>query len=397
MAYVHRPLCAAGYFFVRRCQRVRLSNLRCLCLAIFFFRHFLSDGMHTSFKDLRPFAIYNYTGKWTERKPGRASKNTPAWYLPYSRVYWGPMARRVLIVNADDFGRTPGVSEGILQAHQEGVVTSTSVMVNFPAAEQAVRRARDLAPALGMGVHLNLTTGLPVLPPEEVPSLIGPEGRFLPIRRRVSCLDDLDLGQVMAELEAQVRRLQSWGVGPTHLDAHHHLLYLSPRLFDLLLRLARSHRLPIRYPWPRGPLDAEEVDHLAEAHRVPAERLPRLIAACESLLEQAGVPAPDRCVLSFYGPEATLDHLLDVIAGLPEGITELMCHPGWVDAPLRAESGYVEGRRRELAVLTDPQVREALTRHGVCLANFRLLRARLPRHDEPGQPVAEPCDEEGRP
>ncbi|MBN1179632.1 MAG: carbohydrate deacetylase [Anaerolineae bacterium] len=278
-----------------------------------------------------------------------------------------------LIVNADDFGRTPGIDAGILRAHRQGIVTSTTAMVNLPGAAAGVRWVRVETPALGIGVHLNLTAGRPLLPAADVPTLVDETGHFYPIRALTPRLDDLDRAQVEAELTAQIERLRAWGTTPTHLDAHHHLLYLTPDLFRILLVLAERYALPIRYPWPCGALPAQDLSALAEAHRVAPDALPQVIAACNALLEGSQVRAPERCVLTFYGAGATLGHLLDVIAGLPEGISEVMCHPGFVDAALQASSGYGEGRERELAILTDPALKEALREAGVQLVDFSAL------------------------
>jgi predicted glycoside hydrolase/deacetylase ChbG (UPF0249 family) len=280
---------------------------------------------------------------------------------------------RFLIINADDFGRTPGVTEGILQTHQRGVVTSTTAMVNLPGAEAAVRRARAEAPEMGIGIHLNLTAGQPLLPPGDVSSLVGPDGRFHPVRRLVPRLKDLNLDQVRVELEAQIERFRSWGDEPTHLDSHHHVLYLSPHLFRVLVELAERYHLPIRYPWPREPTGRKDLARLAEAHRLSPEDLPAVIAGCHAILERSAVPTPDHCILSFYGPGATREHLLDLIVGLPEGVSELMCHPALPDVALRAQSGYAEERERELAVLTDPRVHKAIHASGIHLVPFSVL------------------------
>ncbi len=279
----------------------------------------------------------------------------------------------LLIVNADDFGRTPGVTEGILQAHRRGIVTSTTTMVNLPHAAAAVRRALVEAPALGVGIHLNLTAGQPVLPARDVSTLVDASGHFYPIRCLVPRRGDLDLRQVRAELAAQIERFRSWGCAPTHLDAHHHSVYLSPRFFRVLVGLAERYRLPIRYPWPRGPIPPDDLIELAAAHRVAASDLPTIIANCHAILRESGLRVPDRCVLSFYGRRATLKHLLDVIASLPEGVSELMCHPGVADAELRAGSSYAGQREGELAVLTAPQAREALREAGVRLVDFTVI------------------------
>jgi len=278
-----------------------------------------------------------------------------------------------LIVNADDLGRTPGVSEGILRAYRDGIVSSTTVMVNLPGAEETVRRAREAAPRLGIGIHLNLTAGPPVLPPQAIPSLVGRDGWFYPIHAFVNRLAALDLEQVRAELTAQIERFRAWGGEPTHLDAHHHAPYLAPRLFEVLAGLAARYGLPIRYPWPREAVGADELARLAQAHRLPPEALPAVVAGCRAIFDECDLRAPDRCLLSFYGSGATLEHLLELIAGLPEGVSELMTHPGLADADLVAQSGYAGQREQELAALTDPRAREALAAAGVRLASFAVL------------------------
>lgn len=280
---------------------------------------------------------------------------------------------RLLIVNADDLGRSAGVTEGILRAHHRGIVTSATTMVNLPDAEAGVRRACCEAPCLGLGVHLNLTAGPPVLAPELVPTLVGSDGWFHPVRRVVQRLEDLDVGEVRAEMTAQIERFRSWRLEPTHLDCHHHALYLSPRLFRVLVELADQYGLPIRYPWPREVRSPDEVALLAEAHRVAVADLPGIMASCQAILDTSGVPVPGRCILSFYGQRATREHLLDLVADVSPGVAELMCHPGVVDAGLRATSGYAEWRERELAVLTDPQVRTALEAAGVRLVSYLVL------------------------
>jgi predicted glycoside hydrolase/deacetylase ChbG (UPF0249 family) len=283
---------------------------------------------------------------------------------------------KYLIVNADDFGRTPGVSAGVLRAHREGIVTSATVMVNLPAAEAATRRARAEAPDLGLGVHLNLTAGQPVLPAEDLPDLVDNGGRFHPIRRLVPRLEEINLDRVRVELVAQIERFRAWGRPPTHLDAHHHSLYLAPRLFRVLVALAAHYDLPIRYPWPRRLSAVADLDELAMAHRVEPADLPRIVTGCRAVLAESGTPTTDRCIISFYGAGATLPHLLELIAGLPEGTTELMCHPGEADAALQESSGYAQQREAELDILTDPEVRGTLAAEGVELVDFSALSQR---------------------
>ena len=111
-----------------------------------------------------------------------------------------------LIVNGDDFGRCPGVNRGIIEAHERGVLTSTTLMVNMPAADEAFALARE-HPDLGVGIHLVFTAGRAILPPEQVPTLVDGEGRFLDQRTWLAALDRVDLGELKAELRTQIERL----------------------------------------------------------------------------------------------------------------------------------------------------------------------------------------------
>src|SRR5262249_34836467 len=130
-----------------------------------------------------------------------------------------------LIVNADDLGWSEGVNRGIAEAHRRGIVTSASLLANGAAFVLAVELART-APALGVGVHLNLSDGAPMAERETVTSLLNDEGEFaggpesllLRMARR-----GLDLGEVEREWEAQIGKIREAGIEPTHLDGHKHV------------------------------------------------------------------------------------------------------------------------------------------------------------------------------
>jgi hypothetical protein len=131
---------------------------------------------------------------------------------------------RVLIINGDDLGLTRAVSEGIFQAHENGLLTSASLMVNQPATEFAVQKLARY-PNLGVGIHLNLSQGRPVLRPQEVSSLVGSDGRFLApneIQARLMTWS-VSRKEIEAEYCAQIRRARAMGVDPTHADSHHHM------------------------------------------------------------------------------------------------------------------------------------------------------------------------------
>lgn len=243
-----------------------------------------------------------------------------------------------LIVNADDLGRTPGINSGIFEAHRQGLVTSATLMVGCSAAEEAAGVWRR-TPGIGIGLHVALTGGRPLLPPEEVPSLVDEEGRF---PAKPEGLDGVEPDEVMAEVEAQLGRFRALtGRLPTHLDSHHHSHRLPP-VGAALVSLAGRHGLPVR-----------------NASVEVGERLRR-----------EGIATTDTFVEDFFGDRARLDILLKILINLAPGVTELMCHPARVDEALRLDSSYVLEREQELAALTHPEAIRAIREHGIVLTHF---------------------------
>lgn len=246
--------------------------------------------------------------------------------------------RRWLVVNADDFGRTLGVNDGILEAHQRGIVSSATLMVGFAAAADAARRSAA-HPRLGIGLHVTLTGAGPTLPASRVPSLVGRDGRFPAKPEAIESPSSADL---RAEIGNQLEIFRNLiGRLPTHLDSHHHS-HRHPAVLEAIIEVAREHGLPVRAS----------------------------SAAIARRLREAGIPTTGVFVERFFGDEAGLDVLLEILDGLPEGSSELMCHPARVDDELRAGSSYTEPRARELDVLCAPQARERIERLGIRLATF---------------------------
>ena len=249
-----------------------------------------------------------------------------------------PATQKLLVVNADDLGRTPGINAGIFEAHRRGIVTSATLMVGFPAAAAA---AAEWAahPDLGVGLHVALTGGAPTLPPGQVPSLVDEQGRLPP---RPEGLAGARPDEVLAEVRSQLRRFRELtGRSPTHLDSHHHAHRL-PVVLDAVVAVAREAGLPVR-----------------NASREVGERLRR-----------AGIATTDGFVERFFGAEARLEVLREILGALGPGATELMCHPALVDDELRGTSSYAEERAQELVVLTHPEARELVEAAGLRLVHF---------------------------
>lgn len=255
--------------------------------------------------------------------------------------------RKLVIVNADDLGRTVGINEGIFAAHREGIVSSATLMVGFPASAAAAAAWAD-HPELGVGLHVTLTGSTPpTLPAGRVPSLVDAEGN---LPRKPDGLGGAEPAHVVAEVRGQLERFRELtGRLPTHLDSHHHSHRL-PVVLEALVEVAREHRLPVRNSSP-------EVGQR---------------------LREAGVATTDAFVERFFGDDARLETLVEVLRGAGEGSTEVMCHPARVDETLRASSTYLDPRERELEVLTDPAARRALEAAGLRLGHFGHLAEAAP-------------------
>ncbi len=267
---------------------------------------------------------------------------------------------RQLIVNADDLGYSPGVTAGILQAHLQGIVTSTSAIVTLPGAAEALRRARAEAPALGIGLHLTLTAGQPVAPPTAIPDLTDADGRFHSWRALAPLLPRISADQIALEFRAQIDRfLELSGHLPDHLDSHHHVAYRNRVTLAALAELATEFALPVRWPdrQPASPVgDAPDLSDMI------------------ALRTRHILRTPDHFEPHFFGEQATLGDLLILLATRPEGTTELMCHPGLVDNLLIQNSSYAAPRARELAALTHSSAQELIQSEQIELVTFEAVR-----------------------
>ncbi|MFN3075692.1 MAG: carbohydrate deacetylase [Alphaproteobacteria bacterium] len=269
---------------------------------------------------------------------------------------------RTLIVNADDYGLSPGVSLGIREAHRQGIVTTTTAMMNRPGIGAELRLAARECPRLGVGVHLLLTSGRSLRPVSEVPTLVAPDGWFPKIGDWPRLYAGVKAEQLVGEWRRQVETFLSLAfplrLSLDHLDSHHHIAYRHPGMLEALLTLAREYDVPVRYPGPPpgGNFGTAETD----------------IGRTLGSRSWAGVRHPAGMIGSFFGGTATLDNLLKILKSLPAAPVELMCHPARadIDPDFAALTSYNAPREREREVLTDPRVREAITSHGITLATF---------------------------
>jgi chitin disaccharide deacetylase len=285
---------------------------------------------------------------------------------------------RNLIVNADDLGWTEGVNLGIAEAHGNGIVTSASLLANGHAFASGVELALGRQD-LGVGVHLNLSDGSPIAPKELVSTVLngqgefagGPEALLMKLARRAIVLDEVE-----TEWDAQICKVREAGITPTHLDGHKHVQML-PGLFEIALRLAKRHeigavRISHETSSLRSALSTGE-QHGGKVMRqgVQARGLKLLARDAHAHAERWGIATADYfCGIAQTG-ELTREGLASLLRGLPEGITELMCHPGFVDADLRrSDTRLQESRRLEVEILTDRGIRNLVAEQGIRLIDY---------------------------
>lgn len=236
------------------------------------------------------------------------------------------------MINADDFGFTRDVNAGIVQAHREGVLTSTTLMANGDAFEDAVRLAHE-TPTLDVGCHLVLVQGRSVLDGNPLPET--------PVRLLFQKLD------AYAELRAQIQKILAAGIRPTHLDSHKHT-HLLPGVFRAVVRLAKEFSIPyIRRPLPS-------------------------IDIYRRVAQASGVRMTDHLLGFRLTGTLTEDTFAAAIEGLPDGETEFLCHPGLLGPELAlARTRLKESRVRELEALMSPRIRALINAKGVCLSTFQ--------------------------
>lgn len=290
---------------------------------------------------------------------------------------------RNLIVNADDLGWTAGVNRGIAESHRNGIVTSTSLLANGGAFDDGVKTANEL-PGLGVGVHLNLSDGKPLAPAERVKTLVNESGEFsggpetLLLRLTAK---NLKPKEVEIEWNSQIEKVRAAGIRPTHLDGHKHVQML-PGLFGIALRLAKKHGIEaVRVSHEASNLRAAltgggESSSVVLKQGVQARGLKLLARNAREMAERAGIASADYfCGIAQTGV-LTKKGVLRLLANLPEGTTELMCHPGYADSDLgKSATRLQKSRQTELEILTDREIRKSIAELGIRLINYEAIGA----------------------
>ena len=282
------------------------------------------------------------------------------------------MERR-LIINADDFGLSESVNKGIVEAHTKGVLTSTTIMANMPAADQAVELAKNL-PSLGLGVHLNLTAGKPLCQDNTVKLILDSQGYFALSPGKLA-LASLVNGKVKTAIEAELTSQIQWlidkGIKPTHLDSHKHI-HSFPSIFPVVCRLAKRFSIPaIRYtfepkqlsrpPWP-----------LTDRESRKRASLIRTMAKINRFQNSA-----------FFKTDALLgvNHVGKINTAFMRAVSlynitstaEVMTHPGYTYDLDANKTRLVKQREIEIEALCSEKTKQSFNEAGIKLINYGQL------------------------
>jgi chitin disaccharide deacetylase len=281
-----------------------------------------------------------------------------------------------VILNADDFGLTSGVNEGIIRAHRRGILTSATVMANGEAFASAAEQARR-NPSLGVGVHLVLVGGRAVARREEIRSLVDENGELprslgMFVTRVTAGL--IRPEHIAAELRAQIAKVRAAGIEPTHLDSHKHT-HAHPRVMESVARVASECGIRrIRKPFEalRDSCSLSQIESVAAVTQLAGALTAQISSSSfASITRKYGLRSPDRFLgLSVTG-QINRTRLHRMIEMLSDGCTEIMLHPGICDDDLgRTGSRLQMHRQTEMEALLDPSIQGILSEQGVQLITY---------------------------
>lgn len=279
-----------------------------------------------------------------------------------------------LIVNADDFGLHPLINAGIIKGHQEGFITSTSLMPSAPCWQEAVRLAKD-NPRLGIGVHLTLVGGVPsVLPKEKVSSLLDDDGLFLPdyvafAKRYYS--GAVKRSELEAELRAQLERALSCGVNITHIDSHQHT-HVLPGINSLVLKLSNEYNI-IRVRIPKEGYFFTGGFQTGVGRLIGRSGLSFCADMAALRADSLGLRHPQHFYGMLAGGHLNAQLIANILRQLPEGVSEIMTHPGLDSVALGEAFSWQYHWREELDAYLNAGNKALLKELGIEPVSFAAL------------------------
>lgn len=315
--------------------------------------------------------------------------------------------RRYLIVTADDFGAAQWIDRGILDAIETGQISTVSALTNFPRAREAINDLHRRYPQIGIGIHLNITSGPPLAAPTGSSLPLNADGEFPGLEELLVRLPELDSDAVEAELRRQIEIVRDLGIVPDHLSSHHNVLAIVPDLQMLMIRLAQEYALPVRTPIAVSQTHSRRYGYAKTRQRAtrsiirmfgrrPWRTLVTLPAAylrlrrSKRILRENGVRSPDHLIDSLYGIP-TVRNIRHILFHLPAGTSELVVHlsddRGDYAIPNGIERESAAFRPIERHLITNGTVRRVMEREGIVLARYADIPPTRERSDRE-DPVA---------
>jgi len=311
-----------------------------------------------------------------------------------------PPERRI-IITADDFGASKNIDEGITFAAEHHAITAISALSNFGEALPDLKELVEKHPGIGIGVHLNINTGRPILDASEVPSLVNSEGRFFTIEELLPRIRKISPVELKKELRAQILALTQYDIPVDHLSDQFGILWLYSPFFDVVVELAKEFDVPVRCPVlafskyrdafsnpamkKRG---RQLVGGLLPRNPFQAIRLWKFTTLGEMerkarLLDEQGIPHPGILIASLWG-EPTASNFLEILKCLPEGDAEIVVHLGSFTRQAPYPSGldifYFENRELELITITSPYWKEYFNYLNIGIIGYSGIKP--PNHDQ---------------
>ncbi len=289
-----------------------------------------------------------------------------------------------VIINADDFGISKAVNRGIVEAFKKGVLTSVSFMSNMSAFEDAVCHIKN-NDNLGVGIHLNINLGRPLLAPEKVKTLINRNGLFLTNNYQFIkklYLRQFDLLEVENEFRSQIERVRDENIKLDHIDSHRHV-HMFPQFFKLITKLAKEYDIPVvrfsceklrfcssndyyylgQYNWKYIRQYFYDINKLL---------LLKILAGFDKeILKKSRLKRPDNFFGAFLMGRMRFEQYAKIFNLIGDGYTEIACHPGYIDDEIVATNDtLIEGREEELRTLLDPRLKQAILENNISLVTF---------------------------
>lgn len=280
---------------------------------------------------------------------------------------------RFLIITADDFGASSNINEGIEIAADRKVITAISALTNFTESLPQLKNISVNHPEIGIGAHLNITTGKPILPAAQVPSLVRSNGNFYTLEELLPVINKVSINDLRKELRAQIIALTTIDINLDHLTDQNGILTLYSPFFEIVLELAMEFNVPVRSPviagikYPGVFTDSKMKKHgrqiasrFALTNPIKAINLKKYASTREiekkvQKLDVHGIQHPDLLIEYFWG-NPTTSNLNYILGHLPEGISELILHLGTNNRQDEYPSGldleYFNNREKELAAIT---------------------------------------------